>query len=159
MAEVGAHLLEVTGGRGVTLSGDGVTDQGGGSAQLDSDSWSEGQRTVVLNDTVGPDTLSVVLRNSAGDSVTALETRIVYNPGAASQLVVTGLPDTLAVGRAYRGEVSVADRYGNVRSDDREVTISADQENVSSSSPVELDGGTGGFWVRSDAVPASRLWC
>ena len=82
---------------------------------------------------------------------------IVYNPGAASQLVVTGLPDTLAVGRAYRGEVSVADRYGNVRSDDREVTISADQENVSSSSPVELDGGTGGFWVRSDAVPAADL--
>ena len=151
VAEAASYLLEVTGGRGVTLSGEGVLDQGGGEAQLDADSWSEGQRTVVLKDTVGPDTLSVVLRNTSGDSVTALEPRIVYNPEVRHSLVVTGLPDTLAVGRAYRGEVSVVDRYGNLRSDDREVVISADQTGVSSSSPVELEAGTGGFWVRSDA--------
>ena len=156
VAEEGAHVLEVTGGRGVTLSGDGVTDQGGGSAQLDADSWSEGQRTVVLNDTVGPDVLSIVLRNTDGDSLAGLS-GIMYNPGEASQLVVTGLPDTLAVGRAYRGQVSATDSYGNVRTEDREVTISTDARNVSSSSPVELEEGTGGFWVRSDAVPAADL--
>ncbi len=156
VAEEGAHVLEVTGGRGVTLSGDGVTDQGGGSAQLDADSWSEGQRTVVLNDTVGPDVLSIVLRNTDGDSLAGLS-GIMYNPGEASQLVVTGLPDTLAVGRAYRGQVSATDSYGNVRTEDREVTISTDARNVSSSSPVELEEGTGGFWVRSDEVPATAL--
>ena len=156
VAEEGAHVLEVTGGRGVTLSGDGVTDQGGGSAQLDADSWSEGQRTVVLNDTVGPDVLSIVLRNTDGDSLAGLS-GIMYNPGEASQLVVTGLPDTLAVGRAYRGQVSATDSYGNVRTEDREVTISTDARNVSSSSPVELEDGTGGFWVRSDEVPATAL--
>ena len=156
VAEEGAHVLEVTGGRGVTLSGDGVTDQGGGSAQLDADSWSEGQRTVVLNDTVGPDVLSIVLRNTDGDSLAGLS-GIMYNPGEASQLVVIGLPDTLAVGRAYRGQVSATDSYGNVRTEDREVTISTDARNVSSSSPVELEEGTGGFWVRSDEVPATAL--
>ena len=68
VAESTSYLLEVTGGRGVTLSGEGVLDQGGGEAQLDADSWSDGQRTVVLKDTAGPDTLSVVLRNTSGDS-------------------------------------------------------------------------------------------
>ena len=157
VAEAASYLLEVTGGRGVTLSGEGVLDQGGGEAQLDADSWSDGQRTVVLKDTVGPDTLLVVLRNTSGDSVAALEPRIVYNPEVRHSLVVTGLPDTLAVGRAYRGEVSVVDRYGNVRSDDREVVISADQDQGSALrrrwSWKPAPGGSGCAALRT------RIWC
>ena len=158
VAETASYLLEVTGGRGVTLSGQGVLDQGGGMAQLDADSWSEGQRTVVLKDTAGTDTLSVELLDTAGDLVAALEPRIVYNPEVRHGLRVTGLQDTLAVSRPYSGEVSVRDRYGNLRlGDDREVVISADQTGVSSSSPVSLEAGTGGFWVRSDSLHESLV--
>ena len=158
VAEPVSYLLEVTGGRGVTLSGQGVLDQGGGMAQLDANSWSEGQRTVVLKDTAGTDTLSVELLDTAGDLVAALEPRIVYNPEVRHGLRVTGLPDTLAVSRPYPGEVSVRDRYGNLRlGDDREVVISADQTGVSSSSPVSLEAGTGGFWVRSDSLRESLV--
>ena len=67
------------------------------------------------------------------------------------------LPDTLAVGRAYRGEVSVVDRYGNARSDDREVVISADQEGVSSSSPV--GAGRRHRGVLGGAAMRTRIWC
>ena len=46
-------LVEVTGGRGVTLSGPGVSDLGHGRARLDAEAWLDGQRRVVLKDTVG----------------------------------------------------------------------------------------------------------
>ena len=42
---VDATLLTVTGGRGVTLMGQGVTDEGDGQALLDTTAWLDGQRT------------------------------------------------------------------------------------------------------------------
>ena len=153
VAEVAAYVLEVTGGRGITLTGDGVTDEGGGRARLDAESWSDKQqRTVVLKDTAAVDTLSVALLDTDGDQVAALGPKIVYNPEVRHGIRVTGLPDTLTVNRTYTGDVSLLDRYGNVRvRDDREVVLSANQAGVSSS-PADLTAGTGEFWVRSDSL-------
>ena len=153
VAEVASYVLEVTGGRGVTLSGDGVTDEGGGRAQLDEESWSNNQRTVVLKDTAAVDTLTVTLLDGDGEQVAALGPKIVYNPEVRHGIRVTGLPDTLTVNRTYTGDVTLLDRYGNVRvrDDDREVVLSANQAGVSSS-PADLTAGTGQFSVRSDSL-------
>ena len=159
VAQVASYVLEVTGGRGITLTGDGVTDEGGGRAQLDAESWSnQQQRTVVLKDTAAVDTLSVALLDTDGDQVAALEPKIVYNPEVRHGLRVTGLPDTLTVNRQYWGEVTLLDRYGNVRvrDDDREVVLSANQAGVSSA-PASLEAGTGRFWVRSDSLLTEEL--
>ena len=76
VAEVAAYVLEVTGGRGVSLTGDGVTDEGGGRARLDAESWSDTQqRTVVLKDTAAVDTLSVALLDADEEQVAALGLR------------------------------------------------------------------------------------
>ncbi len=159
VATVASYVLEVTGGRGVTLSGTGVTDEGSGRARLDAESWSNNQqRTVVLKDTVAVDTLSVVLQDADGEQVAALEPKIVYNPEVPHGLRVDGLPDTLTVNRQYWGEVTLLDRYGNVRvaDDDREVVLSANQAGVRSG-PVNLEAGTGRFWVESDSLLTEEL--
>ena len=80
VVQAASYVLEVSGGRGVTLSGTGVTDEGSGRARLDEASWSNLQRTVVLKDTAAVDTLSVRLLDADGEQVAALEPKIVYNP-------------------------------------------------------------------------------
>ena len=158
VVEAASYVLQVTGGRGVTLSGDGVTDEGGGRAQLDAASWSNQQRTVVLKDTAGVDTLTVTLLDADDQEVAALGPKIVYNPEVRHGIRVTGLPDTLTVHRTYTGDVTLVDRYGNVRvrDDDRRVVLSANQEGVMSS-PADLTAGTGPFSVRSDSLLARPL--
>ena len=153
VAQVAPYVLQVTGGRGVTLSGTGVTDEGGGRAQLDEASWSTNlQRTVVLKDTAAVDTLTVALLDADGQQVAALGPRIVYNPEVRHGIRVTGLPDTLTVNRTYAGGVTLLDRYGNVRiRDDRRVVLSANRAGVTSS-PADLTAGRGQFWVRSDSL-------
>ena len=59
-----AAILKVAGGRGVTLTGTGVTDLGGGRATLNSTDWVVGTRTVTLKDTAGIDTLTVSIVDS-----------------------------------------------------------------------------------------------
>ena len=86
VAEVASYVLQVTGGRGVTLSGTGVTDEGGGRAQLDEASWSNNlQRTVVLKDTAAVDTLTVTLLDADGQQVAALGPEDRLQPGGASR--------------------------------------------------------------------------
>ena len=55
----GTAILKVAGGGGVTLTGTGVTDAGGGRATLNALDWVTGSRTITLKDTAGIDTLTV----------------------------------------------------------------------------------------------------
>ena len=153
-----AALVEVTGGRGVTLSGPGVSDLGGGRARLDAETWLDGQRRVVLKDTVGTDTLAVALVDADGKEGAALETPIVYNPDLRAQLLVRGLPDTLVVGQDHWGEVAVADRFGNVRTGDERQAVLTANEAVALQEAIRLQKGRGRFWIRSLALEGNGVF-
>ena len=158
VSPMATYQLEVTGGRGVTLTGAGVTDHGDGRAHLNAMVWLDGQRTVVLRDTVGTDTLSVTVLDATGtEPVAALEPPIVYHPDVPHRLLIGDLPDTLVVGYDYWGSVSVADLFGNRRADALLVALSANQAEVALSEDVRLQAGAGRFWVRSDALTDELL--
>ena len=151
-------FLEVTGGRGVTLEGAGVLDLGQGRAQLSAEGWPDGQRRVVLQDTVGIDTLAVAVVDADGRALAALETPIVYNPAHRARFLVGGLPDTLVVGVDYWGTMAVVDPYGNVRGRDQgEGLIAANSDGIALAETIRWQNGRGHFWVRSQSFMGSGL--
>ena len=150
-------LVEVTGGRGVTLSGPGVSDLGHGRARLDAEAWLDGQRRVVLKDTVGTDTLTVALVADGGLLAT-LEPKIVYNPDLRARFVVDRLPDTLVVGIDYWGQVAVVDQFGNLRSRDAGAgLLEANAEGIALLETIRWKNGRARFWVRSSSFIGEGL--
>ena len=150
-------LVEVTGGRGVTLSGPGVSDLGHGRARLDAEAWLDGQRRVVLKDTVGTDTLTVALVADGGLLAT-LEPKIVYNPDLRARFVVDRLPDTLVVGIDYWGQVAVVDQFGNLRSRDVGAgLLEANAEGIALLETIRWKNGRARFWVRSSSFIGEGL--
>ena len=150
-------LVEVTGGRGVTLSGPGVSDLGHGRARLDAEAWLDGQRRVVLKDTVGTDTLTVALVEDGGLLAT-LEPKIVYNPDLRARFVVDRLADTLVVGIDYWGQVAVVDQFGNLRSRDAGAgLLEANAEGIALLETVRWKNGRARFWVRSSSFIGEGL--
>jgi hypothetical protein len=146
-------ILKVAGGRGVTLTGTGVTDNGSGRATLNGDDWVTGSRTITLKDTAGIDTLTVTVVDSttAGGPFTgALDSSIVYDPEAFSQILVSA-PDTVNQSTEFWVGLTLSDKYKNTRVlDNRYVDISANKLGVTVPTGDQLVlKGVGGFWAKS----------
>ncbi len=146
-------ILKIAGGRGVTLTGTGVTDNGGGRATLNGDDWVTGARIVTLKDTAGIDTLTVTVVDStlAGGPFTgALDSSIVYDPEAFSQVLVSA-PDTVDQASEFWVGVTLADKFKNTRVlDNRYVDISANKLGITIPTGDQLVmKGAGGFWAKS----------
>ncbi|MEW6749804.1 MAG: FlgD immunoglobulin-like domain containing protein [Candidatus Latescibacterota bacterium] len=141
-----AAILKVTGGQGVTLTGTGVTDLGGGRALLDAASWLAGQRTVTLKDTVAEEQLAVTIVDSTstgGPYVGALDSLIHYTPNAYSQIVVSA-PASVGVGTPFNVNLRLADLYGNrqILSNNKYVMVSATKLGVQlPASEIYVAGG------------------
>ncbi len=146
-------ILKVSGGRGVTLKGTGVTDNGGGRATLNGDDWVTGSRTVTLKDTAGIDTLTVTVvdsTTSGGPFTGALDSSIVYDPEAFSQILVSA-PDTVDQATEFWVGLTLSDKYKNTRVlDNRYVDIAANKLGVAVPTGDQLVlKGVGGFWAKS----------
>lgn len=130
----GQVILKVTGADGVTFTGTGVTDMGGGRALLDQANWLAGQRTVTLKDTFAVDTLqvSVVDSLSAGGPFTgAVDSVIVYVPTSYSKILVSA-PASVEQGEAFAVNVTLADQYGNrqITGNNKYVAVAANKLGV-----------------------------
>jgi len=148
-----AAILKVAGGSGVTLTGTGVTDEGGGRATLDGDEWVTGSRTVTLNDTTSVDSLTITIVDSTstgGPFSGKLDSTIVYNPGTYSQILVSA-PATATQDEAFWVGLTLADSYENTRVlDDRYVSVSANKLGVMlPPGDILIEKGSGGFWAKS----------
>jgi len=157
-----AAILKVAGGRGVTLTGTGVTDLGGGRATLNNTDWVVGQRTVTLKDTAGIDTLTVSIVDSttAGGPFTgALDSSIVYDPAGFHHIMMT-VPDTVDAGAEFWVGVTLNDQYHNVRVlDNRYVAISANKLGVMTPTGDQLiKKGSGGFWAKASAATTDLMF-
>jgi len=146
-------ILKIAGGSGVTLSGTGVTDAGGGRATLSATDWVTGSRTVTLKDTASIDTLSITMVDSttAGGPFTgALDSVIVYDPDVFSQIVVAA-PATATQGTAFWVGLTLADKFKSARTlDNRYVTIAANKLGVGVPvGDILVQKGSGGFWANS----------
>jgi hypothetical protein len=146
-------ILKVAGGRGVTLTGTGVTDNGSGRATLNGDDWVTGSRVVTLKDTAGIDTLTVTVVDSTttgGPFTGALDSSIVYDPEAFSQILVSA-PDTVNQAAEFWVGLTLADKYKNTRVlDNRYVDIAANKLGVTVPTGDQLVlKGVGGFWAKS----------
>ncbi len=146
-------ILKVVGGTGVSLTGTGVTDAGGGRATLNSDDWVTGRRTVTLIDTASIDTLTLSIvdsTTSGGPFTGALDSVIVYDPNVFSQIVVAA-PATATQGTAFWVGLTVADEFDNTRTlDNRYVTMAANKLGVDVPvGDILLKKGSGGFWANS----------
>ncbi|NKB71233.1 MAG: hypothetical protein GKR89_29525 [Candidatus Latescibacteria bacterium] len=73
-------LMEVTGGTGVTLSGDGVSRQDQTTWLLPKDYWTAGQFAVTLRDTAAGDILGLKVREAASLAAGILDSTIAYAP-------------------------------------------------------------------------------
>ena len=156
-----AAILKVAGGRGVTLKGTGVTDNGSGRATLNSTDWVTGSRTITLKDTAGIDTLTITVVDSttAGGPFTgALDSSIVYDPEAFSQVLVSA-PDTVDQATEFWVGLTLSDKYNNTRTlDNRYVDISANKLGITVPTGDQLVlKGTGGFWAKSMGWSGSGL--
>ena len=146
-------ILKVVGGTGVSLTGTGVTDAGGGRATLNSDDWVTGRRTVTLIDTASIDTLTLSIvdsTTSGGPFTGALDSVIVYDPNVFSQIVVAA-PATATQGTAFWVGLTVADKFDNTRTlDNRYVTMATNKLGVDVPvGDILLKNGRGGFWANS----------
>ena len=146
-------ILKVVGGTGVSLTGTGVTDAGGGRATLNSDDWVTGRRTVTLIDTASIDTLTLSIvdsTTSGGPFTGALDSVIIYDPNVFSQIVVAA-PATATQGTAFWVGLTVADEFDNTRTlDNRYVTMAANKLGVDVPvGDILLKKGSGGFWANS----------
>ncbi len=149
-------ILKVAGGKGITLSGTGVTDAGGGRATLNADDWVTGSRTVTLKDTAGIDSLTVTVVDSttAGGPFTgALDSTIVYNPQVYNKVAVVP-PASVVQGETFWVDVTLQDTYGNTRSlDNRFLRISANKLGVElPPGDIRITNGVGGFAAKSNWV-------
>ncbi|MDB4698746.1 T9SS type A sorting domain-containing protein [Candidatus Latescibacteria bacterium] len=155
-------VLKVAGAGGVTLTGTGVTDAGGGRATLNADDWVTGSRTVTLKDTVGIDSLTVTVVDSTttgGPFTGALDSTIVYNPKPFSTIAVTP-PASAVAGEAFWVGVTLQDSYGNTRViDTRFVSVSANKLGVElPQGSIRVTNGTGGFWAKSNYVGTGLIF-
>jgi hypothetical protein len=154
-------VLKVTGGKGVTLTGTGVTDAGGGRATLNGDDWVTGERTVTLKDTAGIDSLTVTIvdsTTSGGPFTGALDSTIVYDPEAFSQILVSA-PGSVVQGENFWVGVTLADKYKNVRVlDNRYVDVSANKLGIMlPPGDILVQKGSGGFWAKSSSWTGDGL--
>jgi len=145
--------VQAGGSTGVTLTGSGVTDAGGGVASLSADGWLAGKRTVTLRNTTAVDTLlvSVTDATSAGGPYTGqLDSLIVYDPAAYTRIVVNA-PAAAIQGEAFMVDVTLADVFGNRRGgDSRYVTVGANKVGVEyPAGPVYIQGGAGSFMAKA----------
>jgi len=109
----GGVLVKAEGATGVTWSGTGVTDLGGGVASLDEDGWVGGQRTVTITDTVAESFTVTVLDTltTPGTSYTG-SIDLTWLPAMFTQYEVVA-PDTVYVDSSFAVNVRPMDRYGN----------------------------------------------
>ena len=154
-------ILKVAGGKGVTISGTGVTDAGGGRATLSTTDWVIGSRTVTLKDTASVDTLTVTIvdsTTSGGPFTGALDSLIVYDPDVFSQIVVTA-PATATQGTPFWVGLNLADKFKNPRTlDNRYVTVSANKLGVEVPvGDILVKKGSGGFWANSTGFSGNDL--
>ena len=153
--------LKVSGGSGLTLTGTGVTDGGNGRAILAADDWVVGTRTVVLKDTVSIDTLTVAVQDCTDTTsiyVGALDSVIVVNPGAYTQIVVDA-GTKVGMGDDFPVTVTLADKYGNVRvTDDGFVSVGANKLGVQVPvGEVPINKGQGSFMANSSTWSGTGL--
>ena len=146
-------IVKVVGGSGVTLTGTGVTDAGGGRATLSTTDWTIGSRTVTLKDTASIDTLTISIVDSTttgGPFTGALDSVIVYDPDVFSQIVVAA-PATATQGTAFWIGLTLSDVFANTRTlDNRYVTVSANKLGVDVPvGDILVKKGSGGFWANS----------
>jgi len=158
----GTAILKVAGGKGVTLTGTGVTDAGGGRATLNALDWVTGERTITLKDTAGIDTLTVSVIDSAstgGPYSGALDSSIVFNPKPFSKIAVTA-PASVVQGEAFWVDVKLSDTYGNTRVlDTRYVSVSANKLGVEiPDGDIRITKGVGGFHARSNQVGTGLIF-
>jgi hypothetical protein len=158
----GSTILKVAGGKGITLTGTGVTDAGGGRATLNGTDWVTGSRTVTLKDTAGIDSLTVTVVDSAttgGPFTGALDSTIVYNPAAFNNIGVTP-PASVVAGEAFWVDVALRDTYGNTRVlDTRFVSVSANKLGVElPQGDIRIASGVGGFWAKSNYVGTGLIF-
>lgn len=146
---------------GVTLTGGGVTDLGGGRAALDADGWLAGKRTLTLKNTTSVDTLRVTVIDSTNASmpyVGVMDSLIVFDPAAYTKILVSA-PDSVGQGQAFSVAVTLADQFGNPRvADNRYVSVGANKVGVDvPSGAVYVANGRGSFMAEAGGWMGSGL--
>ena len=150
----GDVVLTAAGGTGITLKGEGVTDQGAGKALLAGDKWAAGERTVTLKDTTSVDTLSISVldaSSSGGPYSGTLDSLIVFNPEAYSKIIVKAAAPAVQ-GAAFPVDVILSDKFNNTRVlDNRYVSISANKLGVEVPvGDLYIKKGMGSFMAKSN---------
>ena len=135
---------------GVSITGDGVTDNGDGTWALD-DGWDSlgGRDIAIANDTA---TIGFTLTATASDDdgdYTGTSAEAVYSPGAYDHLNLWAGEAT--AGSAFAVDVAAVDELDNIRWEDERLV------NLSANRPAELPGsvlllgGTGTVWATASA--------
>ncbi|HCL28441.1 MAG TPA: hypothetical protein DIC52_08400, partial [Candidatus Latescibacteria bacterium] len=148
-------VLKVSGASGLTLTGTGLTTTGlpAGHATLGADDWIVGERVVTLLDTASIDTITIAVQDCTDTTnlyTGVLDSSIVTNPSAYTQVMLSAL-DTVGQGDNFWVGVTLADKYGNVRTKDNlfvEANTGALGVQLPSGS-VAIEKGSGGFWANS----------
>jgi hypothetical protein len=148
-------VLKVSGASGLTLTGTGLTTTGlpAGHATLSADDWIVGERVVTLLDTASIDTITISVQDCTDTTnlyTGALDSSIVVNPAAYTQVVLTAA-DTVGQGDNFWVGVTLADKYGNVRTKDN-LFVEANTGALGVELPtgaIAIEKGSGGFWANS----------
>lgn len=157
----GAAILKVAGGgAGLSLSGTGVTDLGGGRATLTEQDWAVGSRTVSLKDTIAGESLTVTIVDSTDASNP-------YAGGMDSVLVTTNddfskihveAPATADVGESFWVSVIKRDKYGNTVPGTEFFTITTNKLGVElPTGEQQLVAGVGGFHAKATSAAGADL--
>ena len=158
----GAAILKTGTDHGLTATGTGVSDLGGGRFALTGDDWVIGQRTVTLKDTTSRDTLEVSIVDSADENniyVGALDSVVSVAPAAFSQVLVSA-PDTVTQGESFWVDVTLADAFGNTADGNNLfVTASANKLGVMlpTGNETQATSGKGGFYAKASSFSGSDL--
>ena len=108
-------------------------------------------RTVAIRDTVSEATLSFSFQGEGVDAAFELSVGVSVKDNDYASLIVTGPSDAVARGEDFTVEVSIADKFGNVREkDSRFVNVTANQIGaVVPVGDVPIQDGTGSFIANS----------
>ena len=152
----GNAILKVSGGgAGLTLSGTGVTDLGGGRATLTEQDWAVGSRTVTLKDTIAGETLSISIVDSTDASnpyAGSLDSTIVTENAVFDSIIVNA-PDTVDVGEQFWVSVTKKDVYGNTVPGIEYFSVTTNQIGVQlPTGEQQLNAGVGGFYAQANSV-------
>ncbi|RLG57315.1 MAG: hypothetical protein DRN95_05695, partial [Candidatus Hydrothermarchaeota archaeon] len=97
----------------VAYSGDGVTDNGDGTATLDKEHWVLGSRTVkVKTEKAAEDGVTFTVIDSTAEAVYKGETTLYFFPTVFAKYVVSA-PETVTVNQEFQLVVTPTDKYGN----------------------------------------------